>query len=38
MADNSPLSLSDRDRDLMIRTIYGEANGQPPRDKQRLRT
>lgn len=29
MEAHSPLNLSDEDRDLLIRTIIGEANGQP---------
>lgn len=31
MADGSPLALTERERDLLARTVYGEANGQSPR-------
>ncbi|MBB2961810.1 cell wall hydrolase [Methylobacterium sp. R2-1] len=31
MADSSAQGISERDRDLLIRTVYGEANGQIPR-------
>ncbi|MDV2985099.1 UNVERIFIED_CONTAM: cell wall hydrolase [Methylobacteriaceae bacterium AG10] len=31
MADSDALTLTERERDLLARTVYGEANGQSPR-------